>query len=333
MAREIGRSKPATQTPGAVLQRAAAGLGRWWYPSLPHNRAVVFRGIIYAFVIVDVLLTSFAIGWHGELPGELYQPLLIGRILPLPVPTPLLLSVIKTALLVFSALALVRKMPRLTGIAVFVLYLEWMVVNFSYGKVDHDRFALLVALAVLPTVSPNAAQDEGPDEAAGWALRCVQVAVVLTYFMAAYAKLRFGGIEWLNGATLVRAILRRGTVVADPLIAYPALLIGAQYLIVAFELASPLMLAKGRLGRVLLWAAFAFHAGIYATLRLSFIPHLVCLLAFLPLERLRPPWPVTTRRRRTGRGSPDRYSSQGPVCQGSATKLSRKALAERVSTR
>ena len=132
---------------------------------------------------------------------------------------------------------------------------------------------------------------------------------------------------------MVRAILRRGTVVADPLIAYPALLIGAQYLIVAFELASPLMLAKGRLGRVLLWAAFAFHAGIYSTLRLSFIPHLVCLLAFLPVERLRPPWPVTTRRRRTGRGSPDRYSSQGPVCQGSATKLSRKALAERVSTR
>jgi len=247
----------------------------------------VFRRIIYAFVIVDVLLTSFAVGWHGELPGELYQPLLIGRILPLPVPTPLLLSGIKTALVAFSALALFRKRPRLAGIALFALYLEWMIVNFSYGKVDHDRFALLVALAVLPTVSPDAGHDEDTDEAAGWALRCVQVAVVLTYFMAAYAKLRFGGIAWLNGSTLVRAILRRGTVVADPLIAYPVLLIGAQYLIVAFELASPLMLMKGRLGRILWWTAIAFHAGVYATLRLSFIPHLVCLLAFLPLERLR----------------------------------------------
>ncbi len=274
----------------------------------------MFRRIIYAFVIVDVLLTSFAVGWHGGLPGELYQPLLIGRILPLPVPTPLLLSVIKTALLGFSALALTRRIPRLAGIAVFLLYLEWMVVNFSYGKVDHDRFALLVALAVLPTVSPNGAQDETTDETAGWALRCVQVAVVLTYFLAAYAKLRFGGIEWLHGSTLVRAILRRGTFVAEPLIAYPALLIGAQYLIVAFELASPLMLMPGHTRRVMLWAALAFHAVVYATLRLSFIPHLVCLLAFLPVERLR-------------------HLRPGMRRQGSGTKSSRNALAERVSSR
>ncbi|MBA2274733.1 MAG: MFS transporter permease [Actinobacteria bacterium] len=316
MARAIGRAEPNAQQFVTVLQRATGGLGKWWYPRFPHRRAVMFRRIVYAFVIVDVLLTSFAVGWHGELPGELYQPLLIGRILPLPVPTPLSLYVIKAALLVASALALTRRMPRLYGIAVFVLYLEWMIVNFSYGKVDHDRFALLIALAALPTVPLGDLHDEDPDEAGGWALRCVQVAVVLTYFLAAYAKLRFGGIEWLNGSTLVRAILRRGTSVADPLIGYPPLLIGAQYLIVAFELASPFLLVKGRMGRALLWAAFAFHAGVYATLRLSFIPHLVCLLAFFPLERVRPPPSITkvgarfrtaaAQKHRTAHRSPDR---------------------------
>ena len=37
---------------------------------------------------------------------------------------------------------------RLLGWTVFLLYLEWMIIAMSYGKVDHDRFALLVALAV-----------------------------------------------------------------------------------------------------------------------------------------------------------------------------------------
>lgn len=267
--------------------RALAALGDWWYPHVPHERAIVFRRIVYGFVIFDVLITSVAAGWLISAPGELYQPLLIGRILPLPVPTPLLVASIKIGLLVFGALALTGRMPRLAGFALFLLYLEWMIVSFSYGKVDHDRFALLVALAVLPTISLDDDRPEGPDPAAGWALQCVQVAVVLTYFGAAYAKLRFGGIEWLHGSTLVRAILRRGTFVGQPLIDYPALLVAAQYLIVAFELASPLMLAKGRWRSALLATAFAFHLGVYATLRLSFLPHLVCLLAFLPLERLR----------------------------------------------
>lgn len=269
--------------------RAVAALGDWWYPQVPHGRAVVFRRIVYGFVIVDVLITSIAAGWVSSAPGELYRPLLIGRILPLPVPTPQLVTSIKVGLLALGALALTGRMSRLAGFALFLLYLEWMIVSFSYGKVDHDRFALLVALAVLPTITLDDDRPEGSDHAAGWALRCVQVAVVLTYFGAAYAKLRFGGIEWLHGSTLVRAILRRGTFVAQPLIDYPMLLVMTQYLIVAFELASPIMLMKGRWGNALLAAAFAFHLGVYATLRLSFLPHLVCLMAFLPLERLRRP--------------------------------------------
>jgi hypothetical protein len=44
--------------------------------------------------------------------------------------------------------------PRLLGWTIFVLYFEWMIIAMSYGKVDHDRFAFLVALAVLPTVAP-----------------------------------------------------------------------------------------------------------------------------------------------------------------------------------
>jgi hypothetical protein len=35
--------------------------------------------------------------------------------------------------------------------------------------------------------------------------------------------------------------------------------------------------------------AFAFHVMTYATITIIFLPHIMCLLAFLPLERLQRP--------------------------------------------
>jgi hypothetical protein len=112
--------------------------------------------------------------------------------------------------------------------------------------------------------------------------------VVATYFLAAFAKLRFGGPGWVNGATLMRAVLRRGTVLAEPLKSNPWVLRLTQYFIMAFELASPLLLTRGRLGRIFLLAAVAFHAMTYATITIIFLPHVMCLLSFAPLERLDP---------------------------------------------
>ena len=80
----------------------------------------------------------------------------------------------------------------------------------SYGKVDHDRIAFLVALAVLPTIGRARFRDRRRSEAAGWAMAAVLVAVMLTYFLAAWAKIRFGGWDWPTGSTLTRAVLRRG---------------------------------------------------------------------------------------------------------------------------
>lgn len=272
--------------------RLVGRLSAWWFPPMPRARIAALRTTIYAFVVFDVLVvTSWAIG-RGDVPAELYRPLFIARHLPLPAPGPVVVPVVMAALIVSAAVAATGRLPRVLGIAVFLLYVEWMIIAFSYGKVDHDRFAILVALAVLPTVGVTKWGDHESDRASGWAIRCVQVAVVLTYFLAAVAKIRFGGIDWVNGATLMRAVLRRGTFLADPLQDYPAVLHAAQYGIMAFELAAPLMLAGGRLGRVLVGAAVVFHLITYVFIRLIFLPHVICLLAFFPLERVRAPrWP------------------------------------------
>ncbi len=258
----------------------------WLFSPLPRARVAVLRAIVYPFVFVDVLLTTDWVAMHRHLPGDLYQPLLIGRLLPFPTPTADWVVAVQIALLVAAAVAATGRLPRVAGAAVFFLYLQWMVVAMSYGKVDHDRFAFLVALAVLPTVGRARHDDDAADDRAGWALRCVQVAVVLTYFLAAFAKLRFGGVEWVNSATLVRAVARRGTFLADPLLDYPWVLQATQYGLVAFELASPLLLLPGRIGRAMWAGAVALHAVTFATITIVFLPHVVCLAAFLPLERV-----------------------------------------------
>jgi hypothetical protein len=267
-----------------------ATLRSWLFSPISAGRVAVFRTLVYSFIFVDVFLTTSWVAQHGWVPTELYRPLFIARLLHLPAPTPMLVTVVEIALLVSALLALHPRWTRRAGIAVFILYLEWMFIAMSYGKVDHDRVAFLVALAVLPTVGAARWGDQRASQDAGWAIRCIQVAVVLTYFLATFAKLRFGGPEWVNGATLMRAVLRRGTILVDPLtVENPWILHAYQYFIVAFELASPLMLLQNAVGRIYVKLAFAFHALTYASITIIFLPHVVCLFAFLPLERLKTP--------------------------------------------
>lgn len=265
----------------------------WLLAPAPLARVAVLRVIAYVFVPVDVLLTTTWVRAHAQVPGELYVPLRIGRSLPLPTPGPwveVLQVVLVLAALVAAAAALCDRLPRVTGWLVALLYLEWMVVAMSYGKVDHDRFAFLVLLLVLPSVGHASLRSRERTEAAGWALTVVTLAVVATYVLAAVAKIRFGGWDWVDGATLTRAVLRRSTPASEWLLDVPVLLTAAQYGIMVLELVvAPLLLVRWRDPRLTWWLALGFlgfHLMTFSMITIIFLPHCVALLALLPLERL-----------------------------------------------
>jgi hypothetical protein len=268
--------------------------GRWWFRPVPLARVAVFRTIAYLFIPIDVFLTTAWVRAHADVPTEWYEPLLIGRLLHLPTPTHTVVLVVQWALVLAALAAASGRAPRLLGIAVFLLYGEWMVIAMSYGKVDHDRIAFLVALAVLPTIGRVRFRDRRTSEAAGWAMAAVLVTVMLTYFLAAWAKIRFGGWDWPTGATLTRAVLRRGTPLSDWTLDVPYLLPAAQWVMVAFELAAPLILLvrsdRARVALVLFLVGF--HLMVYAGVQIIFLPHVVAILSILPWERL----PVLSRR-------------------------------------
>ncbi len=261
-------------------------LNSWLFEPAPLARLAAFRVVVYAFLLVDVLYTHAEPIFRAHVDPAFYQPLLIGRLLPLPTPSYWLVVGVKWGLVACAVLALAGKAPRFLGWTIFLLYFEWLLIAFSYGNVDHDRFAYLVALAVLPTVAHARVRSGTASEAAGWALRMVQLAVVATYFYAAWAKLRFGGPEWVDAATISRAVVRRGTFLSEPLLAMPWTLHATQWFIMFMELAAPLVFVVSERWRrrvVAFW--LGFHAVMWAMITIIFLPHVICLLAFLPLER------------------------------------------------
>jgi hypothetical protein len=296
-----------THSPGrepAGDARVAAGRHGWWFRPVPLARIAVFRTIAYLFIPVDVFLTTAWVRAHAAVPTEYYQPLTIGELLPLPVPTATVVHVVQWALVAAALAAATGRAPRLLGAAVFLLYFEWMVIAMSYGKVDHDRIAYLVALAVLPTIGRVRWRDRRSSEAAGFAMAAVFVTVMLTYFLAAWAKMRFGGWDWATGSTLARAIVRRGTVLSDWTLEVPGLLVAAQWAMLVLEFLAPLMLLvwSNRARVALVVFLLGFHVAVFASVKIIFLPHCVAILSILPWERL----PAGTRelRRRIGRGRP-----------------------------
>lgn len=250
----------------------------------------MLRVAIYLFVIVDVFTFTRDVIPAAHAP-DLYQPTLVGRLLHLPTPTPTITQVLQVVVVAGALVAASSFVPRLAGWLVALSYLWWLIISMGYGYVAHDHMALVVAVFVLPTVGRAKFSAEGGSEAAGWALRSVQVAVVATYFCSAIVKwVRSGSpAAWANGAVFVWAIMRRGNELVRWTLEYPWLLQVGQWVLLLAEFLSPVVLFLRGKALYLAMAFFlAFHLVTVISLSISFLPTVVCWLAFVPLEKLVP---------------------------------------------
>ena len=259
----------------------------WAFPQVPTERVVILRRLVYAVVLLDIfLLTAFPIG-HGNIPADLYSQLPVRAILHLPQPTAVYVQVLRIVIAVAAVLALLGVRPRITGWVVAFGMLDWLSIAYSYGKINHDHLALLVALFVLPLAAAKATDAREALQRNGWSMRMIQVSVVATYFLAAIAKVSEAGWGWASSAVLVWAITRRGSALGQLVAHWPLLTYVFQWVVLILEFCAPLMLwLRGRplYAYVAFW--FVFHASTFALLGIHFIPTAVCLFAFLPLERL-----------------------------------------------
>lgn len=287
----------------------------WFMPVVAESRVAILRTVLYLFVIIDIHLVV-----RDPIPlsrnPELYQPLLIERLFHLPPPSLPLTVTLYLILVVFCLVAAANVLPRLAGGVVAAAFTWWTAIGMSYGKVDHDHLALVVALWVLPTVGVIAERWRSVERSAqaGWALKCIQIAVISTYFLSALTKIRSGGwsvTSWPESSILLWAIIRRPHGLGQFLLPYPELLHVMQWLSFTAELTSVVVLWLR--GRALLAAAvfwMGFHAFTMAILYIHFAPTAICWLAFAPLERFGP-WLGGVKARRRERAS--RRATRHPV--------------------
>ena len=255
--------------------------------ALPIARVAVLRRVLAVFCVFDMAFLTQDVFSHAGGPTALYQPLLLRRVLHLPVPSENYVHVLAAVIVVAAVVVALGRLPVAAGVVLALGFLDWVSIGFSYAKIDHDHFALVVALFALPTAGRASLRDTRTGEAAGAALRMVQVACVATYFLSTWAKFRFGGWNWATGATFAWAMQRRGTGLGDLLAQHPALLRLGQWGVLGLELASPTLLFVRRRWAAIGAAVFmGFHLATWLTTRIHFLPLVVCLLAFMPLERL-----------------------------------------------
>ena len=265
----------------------------WFMPVVPESRIAVLRTMLYLFVIIDIHLFV-----RDPVPlsrnPELYQPLMIERLFHLPPPSVPLTITLYLILVIGCLVAAANVWPRLAGCVVAAVFTWWTAIGMSYGKVDHDHLALVVALWVLPTVGVIADRWRSTERSAqaGWALKCIQISVIFTYFLSALTKIRSGGwsiTSWPDSSILMWAIVRRPHGLGQFLLPYPELLHLMQLCSFTAELTAVVVLWLR--GRALLAAAIfwmGFHAFTLAILYIHFAPTAICWLAFAPLERLGP---------------------------------------------
>lgn len=285
----MSRTPTLTTTPAEAAPTNA--FLRWFMPEVPLARVAVFRVFIYVFIIIDVLTISGDVIAHGWTP-EFYQPLWLARFLHIPAVSVLGAQILLTLIIVFSLLAAAGILQRLSGWAVAITFGAWMFYTQGYGYVAHDHMALVIAALVLPTIGTARFRDVSTTSAkAGWALRVVQIAVVLTYFYSVLMKwIASGNItHWANGAVIIWALMRRGAEWSKPFLEMPGLLIAAQWATLVFEFLSPVVLfLKGKWLYAAVAFFFLFHLMTYLALGIHFLPTVICWAAFLPLERLVP---------------------------------------------
>ena len=271
-----------------------ARLDRWWFEPAPAARLALFRVAVGAYAAVWALVRLPAhLGLADRLPAR-WDPVGPWSLLDGPPADVLVRGLAVGAPLVGAAVASGR-WHRVAGPVGALWFLALTSLASSWGQVFHTENLLVLHLGVLAVAPAAGIRDRDADARFGWPLRLASVLVVATYVLAGVAKLRIGGVEWLDGEVLRNLVahdnLRKALLgdtyspIGRALVAHGWVFGPLAWATLVVELGAPVALLGGRWRTAWVAAAWGFHVGVLALMAVLF-PYQLLGVAFLPFFRL-----------------------------------------------
>ncbi len=275
---------------------------RWLLADAPAERLAVLRIAIsgYSFIYIVANVGEF-VRLANRSTSE-FEPVGLASVLTSPV-TPAVLWSVFAILIVSSIAALFGVWFRVTGPVLAFAFLAWASYHSSWGQMLH--FEHVVTLHLLVLAASPASESLSVDARMrtrqvasvrfGWPIRLMAIITVVTYSLAAIAKLRIGGSSWIDGSTLANHIAYSATrldLLGEPRPPFAAFAVQRDWLLgpaaiggVAVELFAPLALFGGWFRKLWIPAIVTFHLATLLTM-LVFFPYNGLGLALLPLYRV-----------------------------------------------
>ncbi len=277
-------------------------LNRWWRAIDPAQALAVLRIALGAYSAGFALVR---LPYHldlARLEERRFEPVGVWAWLdqPLPVWVTLVLGLVAAVSGIAFTLGWRYQVTAPVFAAAMLGYLTY---GHAWGQILHTEHLLILHLGVL-ALAPAAdrwsldrrwgsarSRDTRGFDRHRWAIWLMAAVTAGTYFVAGWAKVRNGGVEWITGDVLRSQIAHdnlRKELLGDISSPFAATLLPHAWLfppMAAFtlvaELGAPLALVWRRVNQAWTAAALGFHWGILALMAVLF-PYQLAVLAFLP---------------------------------------------------
>ena len=297
---------------------APAGL-RWWFPKLPAERLATLRILVGAYSVIYVAIRLPYFLSFARHRAAQFQPIGVLSFMDGPF-EPNMYRVLVVLTLAASLLFALGFRYRLLGPVFAMLLLIVLTYVNSWGGILHtDNLWLLhvLILACAPAadalgLDSRAAPSPSAHFKYGWAIRLMCWVCVCTYFLAGLAKLKNGGLGFIEGESLRNYValdnvrkIELGSL-HSPLVAwvlpYSAAFQALAVVSLGLELGAPLIMVQAKAAKVWALAMWGFHVGVLVLMAILF-PYPVAFIAFAPFFRTERLVPIARRILRRSSGS------------------------------
>jgi len=243
------------------------------------------RLLVSLFATVFVAVRASYVLDISALSASRFQPIGLWYWLADPLPLAVVWAIIAVTLIA-GVLAAAGLYYRLSGPALAVGFLLFATYDNSWQHIAHTENLLALHLLVLPLAGAAGAfsfshRRRHDVERYGWPLRVMSMITVATYVVAGIAKVRNGGMEWLEGDVLRSHIANdnvRKAVLGDAYSEFGGWLVARSWVFVPMalgtmvvEFGAPLALVRSRLRPAIVFMIWLFHAAIVAVMAIVFI--------------------------------------------------------------